>query len=189
MGSAKGDMGGSNMAPPITCGSHGSDVSRENGREEDTPPPLPTNSPEFMMRGLVFGIGGCFGTSLIAKPEHVGVIRDMWKCKLQSILNIDVENLGSFGSSRTNLELYLRRFMMFMPVMASMEWMVVEDHTNETLQHPSMNIGTAFDAPNVGPTMFTFALSDVVRFEDNVLPKEEPVDNNYNVTGKDGCLH
>ncbi len=104
MGSAKGNMGGSNMAPPITCGSHGSDVNRENGRKEDTPPPLLTNSLEFVIWGLVLRIGGCFGTSLIARLEQVGVIRDMWKCKPQSILNIDVDNLGSFGSSRTNLE-------------------------------------------------------------------------------------
>jgi hypothetical protein len=76
-----------------------------------------------------------------------------------------------------------------MPMMVSMEWMVVEDHGNETLQHPSMNVGTASNALNVGPTMFTFALYDVVRFKEDVFLGEEHMDNNYNVTGKDGCLH
>jgi hypothetical protein len=78
--------------------------------------------------------------------------------------------------------------MMSVPAMAYVEWMVVEDHTSETLQHPSMDIGTKSDALNVGPTMLTFALCDVVKFEEDALPREEHVDNNYNVTGKDGCF-
>ncbi len=77
MGSARGDMGGFNMA----CGSHGSDVSKESGRKEDTPPPLPTNFLEFVMRGLVLGTCGCFGVGPIAGLEGVGVIRVRRNCK------------------------------------------------------------------------------------------------------------
>ncbi|CAM6027762.1 unnamed protein product [Sphagnum balticum] len=98
-------MGGSNMASPIACGSHGSDVSEESGRKEDTPPPLPTDSPKFVVRGLVLGTNGCFGVGPIARPKGVGVIRDRQKCEPQSILIIDVDNLGSSGSSGTSSEL------------------------------------------------------------------------------------
>ncbi len=77
IGSARGDMGGFNMA----CGSHGSDVSKESGRKEDTPPPLPTNFLEFVMRGLVLGTCGCFGVGPIAGLEGVGVIRVRRNCK------------------------------------------------------------------------------------------------------------
>jgi hypothetical protein len=48
--------------------------------------------------------------------------------------------------------------------------------------------GTKSDTLNVGPTMLTFALCDVVKFEEDALPREEHVDNNYNVTWKDGCF-
>ncbi|KAH8967865.1 hypothetical protein BDL97_03G099100 [Sphagnum fallax] len=173
---------------PVACGSHGSDVSKESGRKEDTPPPLPTNSPEFVKRGLVPGAGGCFGAGPIAGPEGVGVVRDRRKCKPRGILIIDADSLGSSGSSATSSELQSVQ-MMSVPAMASVEWMVAEDYASETLQHPGMDVGTESDALNVGPTMLTSALCDVVRFEEEALPGEEPVDNNYNVTGKDGCLH
>jgi hypothetical protein len=79
--------------------------------------------------------------------------------------------------------------MMSVLAITFVEWMVVEDHANETLQHKSMDVGIEFDALNVGPTMLTIVLYDVVRFEKDVIPKNELVDNNYNVTRKDGCLH
>ncbi len=54
--------------------------------------------------------------------------------------------------------------MMSMLAIESVEWMVAKDHASETLQHPSMDVGIKYDALNVGPTMITFALCDVVRF-------------------------
>ncbi|CAK9872469.1 unnamed protein product [Sphagnum jensenii] len=73
--------------------------------------------------------------------------------------------------------------------MASVEWMVAEDHASETLQHPSMDVGIGFNALNIGPTMFTYAFCDVVRLEEDALPGEEPMYNNCNVIWKDGCRH
>jgi hypothetical protein len=51
------------------------------GRKEDTPPPLPTNSLEFVKQGLVPGTSGCFGVGSIVGREGVGVVRDRRKCK------------------------------------------------------------------------------------------------------------
>jgi hypothetical protein len=78
---------------------------------------------------------------------------------------------------------------MSVPTIAFVKWMDAKDHANETLQHPSMDVEIENDALNIGPTMIAYALCDLVRFEENVLPRKGDVDNNYNVTRKDGCFH
>jgi hypothetical protein len=77
--------------------------------------------------------------------------------------------------------------MMSVPAMASVEWMVGDEHASQSLQHPRLEHHIESCALN---TVLTSAMSDVVRFEDqDALFGAEPEDNNYTFTGKDGCLH
>ncbi|CAM6029010.1 unnamed protein product [Sphagnum balticum] len=173
---------------PVASGSLSGDAAnKDDVRTEDTPPPLPTNSPEFVKRGLVLAAGGCFGAGPIAGPEGVGLVRDRRKCKPRGILTIDGDSLGSSGSSGSSSELQSFQ-MMSVPAMASVEWMVGDEHGSQSLQHPRLDHHIESCALN---TVLTSAMSDVVRFEDqDALFGAEPEDNNnYTFTGKDGCLH